>query len=75
MARPKTKGLTKRQRDTLGKINDFMRNHIYPPTLKELSDMLKLSSTTSPRRHLDELKEKGEIDWKKGCHRSIRVLK
>jgi len=66
--------LTRRQQEVLETIVKFIRQHEYPPTLKELSDALGASSRNTAVKHLSVLAKKGYIEWQRNKARGLRVL-
>jgi repressor LexA len=65
--------LTKRQREVLTFIEDFIRNEGYSPSLEEIGEGVGLSSLATIHKHLQNLEDKGVIrrHWNRG--RSIEV--
>lgn len=67
-------GLTQVQRD----IWNFIRNNVeergYPPTLRELGDAFRISSTNGIRYHLRVLAQLGWLEHRKGSRRGLRLL-
>ena len=68
------KVLTKRQNDTLSAIKKFMSDKGYPPTVRELATILKLSSPATIQAHLDMLEKKGYIKKQGNRNRTIELL-
>ena len=66
--------LTRRQREVFEIIIDMIKEKEYPPTLKELADMLGASSRNTAVKHLTVLDRKGYIQWEKNKARGIRIL-
>jgi len=66
--------LTRRQREVLEIIINMIKEKEYPPTLKELADMLGASSRNTAVKHLTVLDRKGYIQWEKNKARGIRIL-
>ncbi|OGG13558.1 hypothetical protein A2773_02825 [Candidatus Gottesmanbacteria bacterium RIFCSPHIGHO2_01_FULL_39_10] len=66
--------LTRKQKETLQAIENFLSSNQIPPTLSELQGLLKVSSNQAVINHLEGLEEKGYIERKKVA-RGIRVLK
>ena len=58
--------LTKRQREILDYLNDFIQQHGYAPSLEEIGRRFNLSSLATVHKHLSNLQEKGFIRraWK-----------
>ena len=65
--------VTLRQTMVLAAIKQFQNEHGYSPTVRELSVLLGLKSTSTVQHHLDELEEKGFIERNPSCPRTIRV--
>ena len=65
--------LTKRQEDTLKVIKKFIARHGYPPTVREIGDMLNLSSPATIQVHLNCLAEKGYISKGSNRNRTIEL--
>lgn len=74
MGKPKTIGLTPRQRDTLLIIKKLLKIG-YPPTIAEIATGVGSKAHLNVRRHLDALVEKGYIARTPGISRGIRVLR
>ena len=56
-------------------IISYMEKHGYAPTIREIGDMVGLSSTSSVHNHLIRMIDNGELetDDKVGSPRAIRV--
>lgn len=56
-------------------IISYMEKHGYAPTIREIGDMVGLSSTSSVHNHLMRMIDNGELetDDKVGSPRAIRV--
>lgn len=69
-----TKQLTKRQREILDYINDFLEEHNYSPSIREIGEKFGLSSPATIHAHLKNLEDKGFL--KKGYNeaRSIELV-
>lgn len=67
--------LTKRQSDALKAINKFIRDHKYPPTVRELGISLGTTSSSNTHRLLIELEGKGYIVREESKPRAIRVIR
>ena len=72
---PRTKGLTARQEEILRTLVSWMREHGYPPTMRELGQAAGLSSTRSVSDHLVRLEELGFIRRRRDRSRAIEVLR
>ena len=62
--------LTKRQREILDYLNEFITQHGYAPSLEEIGRRFGLSSLATVHKHLTNLQEKGFI--KRAWNRSRR---
>lgn len=73
---PLASPLTRRQRDVLRFLQDYIASRGYPPTLREIGDATGCRSTNAVVDHLVPLERKGFIS-RGGKHRSrtIRILK
>jgi len=70
----RTRTLTARQRDVLCSIRSYQRTHGFPPTVRELTRMLGVSSTYTVTCHLRRLAVKGRVTWLPGQSRTLRVV-
>ena len=68
------KDLTKKQQQIMDCILSYVNERGYPPTIRELCDMVGLSSTSSVSSHLDTLEEKGYIRRTSSKNRAIEVV-
>jgi len=66
--------LTRRQMEVLEYIKEFMVNHGYPPTVREIGEALGLSSPATTHSHLAQLEEKGYIRKNGSKNRAIELL-
>ena len=66
--------LTKRQREILDYLNEFIQHHGYAPSLEEIGRRFSLSSLATVHKHLKNLEDKGCIKrvWNKS--RSVELL-
>lgn len=67
--------MTEKQKIIYETINDFIEEHGYSPTIRELCKLLNLSSTGTVQVHLRKMKAKGVIDYKEGYSRTIVLYK
>jgi repressor LexA len=77
--RPRKKGtivlpLTKRQREILDYLNEFIAQHGYAPSLEEIGRRFNLSSLATVHKHLTNLQEKGFIRRAWNRSRSVEVV-
>lgn len=66
--------LTERQKDVLDVIKKYIANNGYPPTVREIGDILGLSSPATIQAHFDNLEKKGYIKKKENLNRTIELL-
>ncbi len=67
-------GLTGRQRQVLEGVTKIMREKGYPPTVREIGDLLGLRSSCTVQRHLEALERKGYLKRDRTKARSLEVL-
>ena len=66
------KQLTKRQREVLDFIKDFIETRGYPPTLREIGKHFSIAAI-SVKSHIVLIEKKGFINLQEGKPRAIRV--
>jgi repressor LexA len=66
--------LTKRQREILDYLNDFIQQHGYAPSLEEIGRRFGLSSLATVHKHLTNLQGKGFIRRAWNRSRSVELL-
>ena len=66
--------LTKRQREILDYLNDFIQDHGYAPSLEEIGRRFGLSSLATVHKHLTNLQEKGFIKRSWNRSRSVELV-
>ena len=66
--------LTKRQREVLDYLHDFIKQHGYAPSLEELGRRFSLSSLATVHKHLTNLQEKGFIKRTWNRSRSVELV-
>ena len=69
------KGLTKRQSEILGYIQEFINTHHYSPSYREIMNHFELSSLGSVYKHIHVLKRKGCLVGEKQAKRSLNLAK
>ncbi|WP_026581011.1 LexA family protein [Bacillus sp. J33] len=67
--------LSKRQKETLEAINQYINKHNYPPAFRDIADMLGLKSPSTVSDLLHKLKDKGYISWEPTQPRTLRIIK
>ena len=65
--------LTKRQKEVLDYLRNFIRDRGYSPSLEEIGQVLGMSSVATVHKHLTHLAEKGYIRHEQNRKRSIEV--
>src|ERR1700692_35861 len=66
--------LTKRQREILDYLKDFIQRHGYAPSLEEIGRRFGLSSRAPVHKHLTNLQEKGFIKRAWNRSRSVEMV-
>ena len=66
--------LTKRQREILDYLNDFIQQHGYAPSLEEIGRRFGLSSLATVHKHLTNLQDKGFIRRAWNRSRSVELM-
>lgn len=66
--------LTKRQREILDFLNEFIQQHGYAPSLEEIGRQFSLSSLATVHKHLTNLQEKGFIRRAWNRSRSVELM-
>lgn len=72
--RTKSKGLTKKQNEVLKVIKLFYAENKYPPSIRQIANVLKISSPATIHVHLNELIEKGYIKRNNFGNKAIELL-
>ncbi len=72
---PRLPPLTKKQREVLNCVEQFVQTNGYTPSYREIADVLGLSSPATVHQHIKTLCEKGIINTgENGAARSIEVV-
>lgn len=66
--------LTRRQREILDYLQEFIQQHGYAPSLEEIGRRFNLSSLATVHKHLSNLQEKGFIRRSWNRSRSVELL-
>jgi len=74
MARKRSKTLTDRQKRILEELEKFQERNGYPPSIREICENAKISSTSVVNYYLDQLQELGYIERDGRVSRGIRLL-
>ena len=67
------KTLTDRQREIFGFIKDFIKNHKYPPTIREIASNFSIS-VKGAYDHVKALEKKEQIKCDLGLSRAIEII-
>ncbi|MFJ7585649.1 transcriptional regulator [Bacillus cereus] len=67
--------LTRRQKEVLEAINEYINKHNYPPAFRDIADMLGIKSSSTISDLLHKLKNKGYISWEPTQPRTLRIIK
>lgn len=68
------KRLTRRQREVLDACLAYTRTHGYPPSLREIQQMVGLQSVSTVYVHVQALERKGYLQRAPGSPRAMRIL-
>lgn len=68
------KDLTNRQEEILTFIKEYIVNHGYPPTIREICKAMGVSSPATVHAHLNNLEKKGFIKKEDTKNRAIELL-
>ena len=66
--------LTKKQKQIVDFIADFLKQNDYSPTYREIMSGLGLSSVSAVAEHIDNLVAKGIVKKTPGAARSLEIL-
>ena len=75
MPRKKSKGLSERQKRILEALERFQNESGYPPSIREICEQTKISSTSVVNYYLEQLEEMGFIERDRRISRGVRLLK
>ena len=64
--------LTKRQKEVLEFIKEYIEKKGYSPTLKEIDERFKMGSTSAAQQHVAALITKGYFSISKAVNRSLQ---
>lgn len=65
--------LTKRQKEMLDYINNFIKENVFSPSLEEIRTAFKLKAISTVHEHLENLKKKGYISKDMNQARGIQI--
>ncbi|PJN91312.1 transcriptional regulator [Bacillus sp. mrc49] len=66
---------TRRQKEVLEAIKLYKSQNGYPPSFRELGEVLGLKSPSTISGMLDSLRKKGYVTWQEGRPRTLQILK
>ena len=66
--------LTARQKQVYDFIRDFIREHAYPPSIREIQHDFGLKSTKGVKDHIDRLVEKNYLRRDDGAARALKIV-
>lgn len=72
--RPKTDGLTKKQKLVLDYIKKFQAENKYPPSVRQICSAIDLNSPATVHVHINHLVEKGFLKRSDSGNRAIEIL-
>ena len=75
MGRKRSTIPTEKQRSILESIHQFQEKHGYPPSIRQICDKAKISSTSVANYHLEQLVKSGYIERDEHVSRGVRLLK
>ena len=67
--------ITNKQKNILNLINQYIETEKISPTVRELCELAKVSSSSTIQGYLNRLQREGYISKKDKSPRSLRVLK
>ncbi|HEY9849324.1 MAG TPA: transcriptional repressor LexA [Leptolyngbyaceae cyanobacterium] len=66
--------LTTAQQELYDWLVDYIRQHQYPPSIRQMMRAMNLKSPAPVQSRLEHLRAKGYIAWSEGKARTIRIL-
>lgn len=67
--------MTSREQQIYTAIRDYMAEKGYPPSIREIGNLVGLSSSSSVHFYLQRIKRKGYITFEPNQPRTLRVIK
>ncbi len=67
--------LSWRQKEIIIAIKEYVEDNGYPPSYRELRDLVGLKSVSTVSGHLDRLKAKGCVSFMPGLPRTLSINK
>lgn len=66
--------MDERHKDTLRHIENYIEENGFPPTVRELAELLGMKSTSTIQRYLEILEKEGYIERRTALPRAIKVI-
>jgi SOS-response transcriptional repressor LexA len=63
-----------REEEILKIIESYWKKYNYSPTVREIAKKASVTSTSTVLKYLNNLQEKGLIDWKQKTPRTIQTI-
>lgn len=67
--------ITDRQKQVLDFVCDYIDEHAYPPSIRDIQKHFRLKSTKGVKDHIDRLVEKGYLKRMDGAARALEVVR
>lgn len=67
--------LTPRALSIYRAIEDFIAEHHYAPSNRELAELVGLKSVATVNAYLQDLRDRGLITWQPGIPRTIQIIR
>lgn len=68
------RGLTIKQSHMLNIIKEFIDQHSYSPSIRELAELANGITISNTHRYIVSLKDRGHINYQPGQQRSIHLI-
>ncbi|MEK4052642.1 winged helix-turn-helix transcriptional regulator [Paenibacillus sp. FSL F4-0087] len=66
--------LSPREEEAMHALREYFRDNGYPPTARELGEMIGISSSSTAHGYLERLEKKGYIKRTESIPRGIKIL-
>ena len=66
--------LTRRQKEVLEAIQNYIQEKHYPPAYRELGNIIGVKSSSTVSDFLNKLRSKGYISWEEGRPRTLHII-
>lgn len=64
----------KREDEIINIIKTYWKKHNFSPTVREIAKKASVTSTSTVLRYLNNLQEKGLIEWQQRSPRTIQII-